>query len=386
MSSEEKSHGPAPAESFYSSDPWLALLHDHGHHYRRQALSRDGRVAVVPLTDGTAVRSTRYRPAFLLRGRIAAERCTIAGPCSGYHNELRYEGEKLPAAAVAEELIAVTGGQPVLLPYLPSGPAADFEAAGHPAGPVAWEAWLDVPGTGFDSYLAGLGSTRRHQVRSDLRRLDKAGITFTTRPLAEPYEELATALVAHERKYDADYSRPPEEFARYLARCAEVPGAYVVRARLRGRTAGCHVVFHYRDVVWSRLIGVDESVPGVRGCYFGLMFYEPLRLAYRLGARAVHLGIGTSEAKYHRGARLEPLWTVAVTAPGRDRERAREGLADRARDLPDPVPEGAGPAPASPSEWSCTERGPSERGPSERSQGPHALGPHDMWPQGMRPS
>ncbi|MEV4927837.1 GNAT family N-acetyltransferase [Streptomyces roseoverticillatus] len=349
-------HPLAPARGLYSSDSWLELLREHGHQYRWLLMcARERAAALAPVTDGPAVQAGRYRPGFLLDERLPAERCVVAGPRTGYLNELRYGPERLPAAEVAEGLLAGEQRErppgAALLPYLPSGPAAAFETAGHPAGLIAWDAWLDVPGTGFDGYLSGLEKTHRNQVKDDLRRYTMAGVAFSTRPLTGPDDEISDLLVLHERMYGTAYDRPGGRFSRYLARCAELPGAYVVRARLAGRTVGCHLVFHYRDVLWVRLIGVDESRPGTRGCYFGLMFYEPLRLAHELGARAVHLGIGTSRAKARRGARLEPLWTVAVTAEGRVRDLAREGLAARARDLPDPAPEADGPVPESPSAW-----------------------------------
>ncbi|NJP82927.1 hypothetical protein HCK01_37640, partial [Streptomyces sp. AA8] len=181
-------HPLAPARGLYSSDSWLELLHGHGHRYRWLLMcARERAAALTPLTDGPAVQTARYHPGFLLHGRLPAERCVVAGPRTGYLNELRYGPERLPADEVAEGLLAPGEGgsapEAALLPYLPSGPAAAFESAGHPAGLIAWDAWLDVPGTGFDGYLAGLEKAHRHQVKDDLRRYTMAGVAFSARPL-----------------------------------------------------------------------------------------------------------------------------------------------------------------------------------------------------------
>jgi hypothetical protein len=335
----------APARNFYSSDVWLRLLEDHGHQHRYVLLS-DGpeATALAPLTAGPAARNRRYHPDYLLSGRFPAARCALVGPNSGHHNELRVGVPAPPAPRLADGLLDGTDYSVALVPYLPSGDAADFEAAGHPAGLVACEAWLDVPRTGFDGYLASLSRSGRNQAKGDLRRVGNAGMVFDARPLAAPFDDLAELLVAHERKYDPAYHQPSSRFARYLARCAEIPGAYAIVARLEGRIVGCHIVFCYNDVLWVRLLGVDELDQRTRGCYFSLMFYEPVKLAHRLGARKVHLGIGAYEAKIRRGARLEPLWTVALTRRGADRDRARDGLRARREDSLATLPADRSPA------------------------------------------
>ncbi|MFI2190301.1 GNAT family N-acetyltransferase [Streptomyces sioyaensis] len=343
-----------PAESLYSSDDWLDLLHDHGHVYRYLLCTDSDASALVLLTEGASVRPERFRPAILLDARLSTERCRVAGPLTGYHNELRSSSAAPSKGTVADSLLESAYGATTLLPYLPSALAAGFEAEGHPAGLIAWEAWLDVPDTGFEGYLAQLSRQQRDQVKGDLRQVARAGLTFHTGPLAAPFEPLADLLVLHERKYDPSYDQPSWRFAQYLARCSEVPGAYAVLARQEGRIVGCHVVFHYGDTLWVRLIGVDES-PETRRCYFSLMFYEPLQLAHRLGARTVHLGIGSSEAKARRGARMEPLWTVGVAPGGRTRDAVRAGLAARAANLPDPVPARLVPPPVSPSAGSAPQ-------------------------------
>ncbi|MFI1189011.1 GNAT family N-acetyltransferase [Streptomyces californicus] len=329
----------APARTLYSSAAWFGLLERHGHEYAYAALRQGRDLALCAVTEGTGARARRYHPEFLLAGHLPAEDCVVIGPRTGYRNELLFGAHPLAADVLTAGLLDVAQGRTVLLPYLSGADAARFTAEGHPAGPVAWEAWLDVPDDGFDGYLASAGHSRRRQIRADLRQTADNGLRFETAPLDRnaPFDDIARLLVLHEKKYDPSYTRPPADFLPYLDLCARIPGAHLILARLNGRAVGCHVVFHHADVLWVRLFGVDESLTETRSSYFSLMFYEPLRLAHRLGARAVHLGIAASETKLRRGARLEPLWTVALAGEG-TLDRARRGLRARSDDLPDPLP------------------------------------------------
>ncbi|MGW0494874.1 GNAT family N-acetyltransferase [Streptomyces sp. NPDC003007] len=330
----------APARTLYSSAAWLRLLDRHGHGYTYVLLRQGRDVALCPVTEGVGVHARRYHPDFLLADCVPAEACVVVGPRTGYRNELLSGVHPFSTGALVGGLQDAAPGRVILLPYLSAADAARFTAAGHPAGLVAWEAWLDVPDGGFDSYLDSVTQSRRRQIKADPRRVALNGLTFQVSPLDEhaPFQDIARLLVQHEKKYDPSYDRPPSEFLPYLTLCADVPGAYVILAHLNGRAVGCHVVFHYGDVLWVRLFGVDESLEETRSSYFSLMFYEPLKLAHSLGASAVHLGIAASDTKLRRGARLEPLWTVALVDDDGVGEQARRGLRSRSCDLPDPLP------------------------------------------------
>ncbi|MEV8014979.1 GNAT family N-acetyltransferase [Streptomyces sp. NPDC086554] len=333
--------GLVPAQTLYSSTAWLRLLDHHGHGYEYVLLRQGAARSLAPLTAGSAVHVRRYHPDFLLADHIPAAACVVIGPRTGYRNELPSSGTSLTTGDLTRGLQEAARDRAVLLPYLSSTDAAQLTAAGHPAGLIAWEAWLDVPGDGFNGYLNSVGRSRKNQIKGDLRRVSHNGLTFQVAPLdaSAPFEEIARLLVLHEKKYDPSYQRPPSEFLPYLSLCADVPGAYVILAYLDRHLIGCHVVFHYGDVLWVRLFGVDESLRESRSSYFSLFYYEPLRLAHSLGARAVHLGIGASDTKLRRGARLEPLWTVALVQDDEIGEQVRQGLRSRSSDLPDPLPE-----------------------------------------------
>ena len=62
--------------------------------------------------------------------------------------------------------------------------------------------------------------------------------------------------------------------------------------------------------------------------YFNLAFYLPLEHAIRTGARTLHLGLASWQAKVVRGARLEPSW-LWITPPRRWRSRWPELVRDQ---------------------------------------------------------
>lgn len=338
-----------PSRCFYSSDAWLSMLTEHGHRYQYPlVLKRCGAAAGVPLSAGTSVASRRYRPSVLADGRLDDAQCAVAGPLTGYRTALLRSHDMLAVADAAPDLLACAGVSTVLFPYLDSRDAADFEAAGFPVAFAAWEAWLDVPPGGLGEYQAGLPRAKRQRVAADLRKVRDAGMRFESGPLDGPFDRVSELLAGHERKYDPAYSGPDSGFVRYLGLCANVPGAHLIAAFIGAEMVGAAVMFRYRDVVWMRLIGVDDTRPDTRGCYFSLAYYQPIQLAQRLSARAVHLGTGALPAKVWRGARIEPLWAAAVAGPGPGRHAASAGIASRSVSVLDALPGEFQAAPASP--------------------------------------
>jgi predicted N-acyltransferase len=251
---------------------------------------------------------------------------------------------------MAGSLLVFAGARCLLFPYLDSQDAAAFEAAGFPVSFADWEAWLDVPAGGLDEYQALLPRAKRQRVAADLRSAEDSGMQFDVGPLTGDFNRISVLLARHERKYDPSYNGPDNGFVSYLELCAAVPGAYRIAAFVGGIMVGAAVVFHYRDVLWVRLVGVDDARPDTRGCYFNIVYYQAIQLAHRLSARAVHLGTGSLTTKAWRGARIEPLWAAAVTGPGRDRQIARAGITDHAHAVLNSLPERFQSAPTRPAE------------------------------------
>jgi hypothetical protein len=79
-----------------------------------------------------------------------------------------------------------------------------------------------------------------------------------------------------------------------------------------GRLVGVAAFYAWEDVLYARFSGFDEERVAGRFAYFNLIYYRALDLAAELGARAIHLGRGSYEAKLQRGAVPAPLWTVVL--------------------------------------------------------------------------
>jgi hypothetical protein len=99
------------------------------------------------------------------------------------------------------------------------------------------------------------------------------------------------------------------------------------------------------DTIYARAAGFDPAFTGRAFEYFNLAYYELMRFAIEHGFARLDYGMGAYRAKLQRGARLEPLWGLAVNRAGAsvtDDERFRSwdsrrcaALAARDRDALD---------------------------------------------------
>lgn len=167
---------------------------------------------------------------------------------------------------------------------------------------------LDVPES-FAAYLMGHRHGRRNTIRREQRTLAAAGVTYRTEPLTD---ELADLVAPLELALYARHGTRPDAAAfrtvlRSIARhCAGI--AYVVTAHLDGRLAGFVLVFRWRGEVYARQVGFDYPLVGRLPVYFGLVYYELIRLAAGWGARRIHYSTGSGEAKQLRGCRGVGQW------------------------------------------------------------------------------
>ncbi|NUT39209.1 MAG: GNAT family N-acetyltransferase [Thermoactinospora sp.] len=307
-------------DRFYSTRPWLA--------YCSETALAPAAAVVVDLPGGgmaglpVSLAGRNLQPFCdwhtLLQQRglpLPPRFGLMAGPVLGHQTHLLRTpgvGRKQAAAAVRDSLAGT--GLPTIGMFLVTPDAAALREAGAPVTPVLLDAdaWLAVPEGGWDEWLAGLSRGRRHAVRQESSRFAEAGYRLREVALGECAEAVAVQMEETEAKYGRTgllYLETLLSQARHLGDQARVllclppdgPAVghvlfYVYGYTLYIRSAG----FHY-----ARLRGVAE--------YFNVVIYQMLRRAAAIGARWVHLGTGSSEAKALRGARLRPLWLVDLS-------------------------------------------------------------------------
>ncbi|MEU2429985.1 peptidogalycan biosysnthesis protein [Streptomyces sp. NPDC007861] len=194
---------------------------------------------------------------------------------------------------------------------------------------LAADCAIELPGAGFADYLAGMSRNQRGQVKQDRQSYQAAGYTTEAVDFRRHWEPFAPLVARHERKHGHAVS---DGFIGELMRLqAEFCGA-------TGTVQGCWdaegmraggLSFTTHAMVAGRAFGFDHPRPSASE-YFELCYYRPIEKAYRDGARLLHLGIGTLQAKVRRGARVRPLWGMAT---GRFTESAARTAARHNQDV-----------------------------------------------------
>lgn len=183
-----------------------------------------------------------------------------------------------------------------------------LERSGYASTPSDTAFLLDVPES-FDAYLARLRHGRRAAILREQRALAKAGVTYQVEPLTD---ELADRIAPLELALYARHGTEPDAAAfravlrSIAAYCGDV--ASVVTAHLDGRLAGFVLVFRWGDDVYARQTGFDYPLIGRLPVYFGLVYYELIRLAVPWGARRIYYSTGSGDVKRSRGCRGVPQW------------------------------------------------------------------------------
>ena len=339
--------------NFYVSHAWLSSSSRTWSDWQACLVARDGGGRIV---GGLPVQLVRQRTASLYDPAIVFAAAggaidpsaifpfLLAGPRSGYCGEIPLAGERAGGAGslvalltALAEAAAETGARGQGLLFLRHEAAAGVRQpladAGYTVFVQSFEVRLQVPWTSFDQHVGWLPSKRRNVVRKDDQHPGAHGLRVERTRLAGHEATIAPLAANVERRYG--HSADAAALERTLRGQTAACGAYSVLFLLMDgdRVVGYSSHFEWRGTLFLRSVGFDYEHPHVRGAYFTLALYEPLRYAMERGLTELHLGTEGYQAKVLRGGLVWPLW-AAVQAPPLGEPEARALVqAGRARAL-----------------------------------------------------
>jgi hypothetical protein len=187
---------------------------------------------------------------------------------------------------------------------------------------------LECPWTSFEDYLASRSSSRRGSIRRERRRVEEAGWVVEQRPLDEDLARVMARLTCiNEHKYgnEVDEEAQLEYFDRLLQLLPGRVEALVARAD-SGEIGGGLTILRWRQVIVAREFGVDPRLAQDVPLYFELVFYAPIELAARTGARYIDYSVGLEDVKRSRGCGVTPRRGFVKCLDERTQARLRMAL------------------------------------------------------------
>jgi predicted N-acyltransferase len=324
----------AADRSFYLCHSWLSTQDAGGPVDAVYLLARScGRlVGALPVYEVRNETNPFYLPQRCADGRWQGH-YLLAGARRAYTNGLLIADDLTAAqrAEVAHGLLDRLRGQATragalgaLFLYLTT-PAARSLTAAFPGVPVvltSMEAVLDLPGRDFNDYLQALSGHRRRVIRHEVDVFGRAGLTVAIEPAAEVWEQLPRLLGNLQRRYGS--GAPDDHWRQVLRRQAAdlADQAVIFTCRRDGVLLGFCLGYAWHGTLYLKLCGFDYPKLSNSYEYFNVTYYAPIRYAYSQGVSRIHYGREAFTAKLIRGARLAPLWSVEIPAPGRPAPRA----------------------------------------------------------------
>ncbi|MFY1587088.1 GNAT family N-acetyltransferase [Micromonospora sp. WMMD734] len=305
-------------DTFYASRDWLTFSDSDGEARARYAVAGNTQApqGMLPVHLARTETNGRYRPGREVRTLAdCPHRLAVLGGRRGYRSVPPPPAETLPAL---RETAVAAQGEPVdgwWWPYLLSEEVhAVIKAPGDQRPAVSLlnaDCVLDVPGDGFDDYLAALpNKRRRYNVRQEARAFAASGLTVRRLRLSECWEQGGVLASNLQRRYGHDHS--PALMADVLRRQAErLDHRSVVFGCYDGaRMVGFSLAYRWRSELVIRLVGFDYDRLRDAYEYPQLVFYSPLEFCYEEGLTGIQLGTSSLGAKALRGARVRPLWSL----------------------------------------------------------------------------
>lgn len=219
--------------------------------------------------------------------------------------------QRLAEAAFA--LAAAENRTPLALYVRGEDEPAFISAAGPGALaiPVTEEAYFDITFSDVYGMLARLRSKNRSTVRRDLRKIGALGLHASEVPAASVIGEAAPLIVMVKEKYGiADHPRiAAMRLREWLGSERADYVAFTVRDET-GELLGVQFACHYSNILEAHEIGLRQGLPAGHYIYAEILFYAPLRYAWREGCRTVRLGLDSIPPKRERGALIRPVWAI----------------------------------------------------------------------------
>lgn len=310
-------------DSLYTCHRWLAFVEqDTTADQRYVTVEHQGQVvAALPVYQVFAEEGAFYDPKRLVDGRWRSDHL-IAGARRGFVTTFPVrdtlpEHERhqvLDALLSGVEHESTARGAGALFLYMPSHTCEELTRIRPGVVPMltSMETRLQLPGSGFDDYLATLRKQARTNTRREIADYRKSDLVTGLERIGDCCDEAAPLLRQLQARYG--HGGSDEHYRRMLRRHAAVLDdmSLVVTARRNGQLVAFALFYLWGKTMYLRLAGFDyPRLPGAFE-YFNVAFYVPIEWAYEHGFDRLHLGRESFEAKVRRGGRLHPSLSAAL--------------------------------------------------------------------------
>jgi hypothetical protein len=165
---------------------------------------------------------------------------------------------------------------------------------------------LELPGLPMDGLVARVGSSRGQRIRSNLRRLDAAGVTERDVPAHEVPDAVAAMLRLHHMQWEGRGVTPEHvrsRFAEHLARAAgamvAAGDAVVTEFSAGGRVVAANLTVLSPALAGGYLYGAHPDLRGTRVDVTTLLMRHGVRHAAGAGRPVLTLLRGVEPHKFH---------------------------------------------------------------------------------------
>jgi CelD/BcsL family acetyltransferase involved in cellulose biosynthesis len=291
-------HRRCPAATAFQTHAWL--------HSWWLSYGRRGRLRVVLVRRGGVLVGAA---ALMVRYRGVPVWVPVGAGISDYADVLVDPADPGNAVALADALRSAARGAVIDLREVRSGAAAErvHEVWRGPRRRLTDSVCLELPGRPMDELIARVGSSSRGQrIRSNLRRLDAAGVTEREAAPHEVADAVATMLRLHllqwrGRGVNPEHVRPRfrEHLTRACTLMAASGDAVVTEFSLDGEVVAANLTVLSPALVGGYLYGAHPDLRGTKVDVTTLLMRHGVRHAAGGGREVLSLLRGAEPHKFH---------------------------------------------------------------------------------------